>query len=419
MFYEKFAELLRGPTFYTLAGRALQYLAQFALIVLVPRLLLPEYFVQYSLLMPLAMLAATLIFGWFTSAAYRHAHAIIAAEDGRERRTAYFYYGVVSLALIFACGIVFLFSAPIYAVMLLLAAAAGLKNGILSVLNSTERHRAFFFANAAFAASLGVFLALCAHLPDEALPWILLVHAVLDIVAAVIGWCVIGVFTPRAFPRFDLETGRRYLHYGLPMLPNVLAVWIVSLSDRYILAIWESTGNVASYILAYQLGGSVVTIPMAFVMAVLYPRVLRIDREQGLQLALEYTHGLLRKYLRWIAILAVPGCIAVVLFIRAFYPAYEVDPPTVAVIVIAHAIFCLGHFLNKEFELNGRTMVVAQSVSIGAVMNVILNLVLIPWLGALGAALATLGAYASSMYIVYRARTHVPTAVRQGIAGPP
>ena len=412
MFYRKLGGLLRGPAFYTLAGRALQYAAQFALVLLVPKLLLPEYFVQYSLLVPLAMLAATLLFGWFTSAAYRHAYAIVESEDGRERSTAYFYYGAIPLALIFVFGIVSLFASPIYSVMLLLVAAAGLKTGILAVLNSTERHRAFFFANVGFAVSLSVFLWLCAVLPDGALPWMLLVHAVIDIIAAVAGWLLIGVFRPRALPRFHADVGWRYFRYGVPMLPNALAVWIVSLSDRYILAIWESTEEVASYILGYQLGGSIVTIPMAFVMAVLYPRILRMDREHGLEAALDYTYRLLRQYLRWMTVMSIVGCVAIVFLIRAFYPAYQVDTLVIVAIVLAHAILGLGNFLNKEFELNGRTLVVARSIGVGAVVNVVLNFVLIPWLGALGAALATLAAYACSIYLVYKARTYVPVAVR-------
>lgn len=404
--------MLTGPAFYALAGRGVQYIAQFALVLLAPRLLLPEYFVQYSLLLPLAMLGATLIFGWFTSAAYRHAHAIIESEDGRDRRTAYFYYGAVSLSLVLVYGIAALFALPIHAVMILLAAASGLKNGILAILNSAERHRAFFLSNVGFAISLGVFLGLCAWLPDDALPWMLLAHAVLDVMVAVTGWCAVGVFSLRTSPRFYADVGRRYLRYGLPMLPNILAVWIVSLSDRYILAMWESTEQVASYILSYQLGGSIVTIPMAFVMAVLYPRILRIDREQGQAAALDYTYGLLKRYVRWIAVVSVAGSVALAFFIRAFYPAYEVDTLVIAVIVMAHAVFGLGHFFNKEFELNGRTLVVARSVGLGAVVNVVLNFALIPGLGALGAALATLAAYACSIYVVFKARTYVPVPDR-------
>lgn len=406
--YARISRLVRGPAIYAFAGRGVQYAAQLAFVLFVPKLLLPEYFVQFSLLVPIATLGASLVFGWFTNAAYRHAHRIVDTGEGGDRQTAYFFYGAVSLGLIVIYGLAVLLSTSIYPVILLLLAASGLKTGLLSVLNSVERHRSFLFANLGFAASLVVFLALCGFLPNEKLPLILAVHGGLDITVAVTGWYLIGVFTVRPLPRFDSDVGARYWHYGMPLVPKILAAWIISLSDRYMLALWEPTEQVAGYILSYQLGGSMVTIPMAFAMAVLYPRILRIDREQGGEVALKYTYRLLRHYVRLIPLMFVLGCAVVIPFMSFFYKAYETNIAVVALIVLAHVILGLTHFLSKEFELNGRTIVISKSVGVAAIVNIALNLMLIPVLGILGAAVATLVAYAASIALIYKARTYVP-----------
>lgn len=400
--------LMGGPAFHALAGRGLQFAAQLALVLVVPRLLPPAEYVQFNLLLPVAMLGASMIFGWFTGATYRYAHTMLDPGDDRHRRTAYFYYGLLSalLALIYAVSA--LLTPSIYPLFLLLLVASGLKTGVLSILNAAERHGGFFFANLWFALSLAVFLGLCALVPGWGLARILACYAALDIVIAAVAWNRLGVFTLGPSPRFDTEIGRRYFRYGLPLVANTLAVWVVSLSDRYFLALWESTSQVAGYILSYQLGSSVITIPMAFALAVIFPKILRIEREAGHEAALDYTYTLLGRYLRYMVILSVLGGGAVILFIHLFYPAYETDPWVIMLIVLAHAIFGLSHFYNKEFELDGRTLVITRSIGLAAVVNLALNVMLIPFLGALGAAISTLAAYCASTFFVYRARAYRP-----------
>lgn len=405
--YARALRLASGPAFYMLIGRGIQFAAQLALVIIVPKLLLPAEYVQFNLLLPLAFLGASMIFGWFTSAAYRYAHALFDAGDDRHRRTAYFYYGAVSLLLVLAYGFVSPLTSSIYPLLLILLVAAGLKSGVLAVLNAAERHRGFFFANLGFALSLAFFLALCAWAPDGDLPRILALYAVLDIVVAVIAWNRIGVFTSGSAPRFDVEVGRRYFRYGLPLVANTLAVWTVSLSDRYFLTLWEPTQQVAGYILSYQLGSNVVVIPMAFAMTVIFPKVLRVEREQGHEAAMSYTYRLMRLYVRAMAIFAAIAGAGVILFMSSFYPAYETSPVVVVLIVLAHVIFGLTHFFNKEFELNGRTVVITKSIGIAAVLNVVLNVALIPVLGVLGAAISTLLAYVVSTYFVYKARRYI------------
>lgn len=397
-----------GPAFYTLAGRSLQFAAQLALVLIVPKLLPPAEYVQFNLLLPVALLGASMIFGWFTGATYRYVHALLAADDDRQRRTACFYYGLLSVSLVLIYAVSSLFTASIYPLLLILLAASGLKTGVLSVLNAAERHGGFFWANLCFAASLAIFLGLCALVPAWGLPRILACYAALDSAIAAVAWNRLGIFTLRAPPRFDAETGRRYFRYGMPLVANTLAVWVVSLSDRYFLALWESTPQVAGYILSYQLGSNVVTIPLAFAVTVIFPKILRLERDAGHEAALAYTYRLLGRYLRYMVILSVLGGGAVILFLHLFYPSYETDPWVVMLIVLAHAIFGLTHFYNKEFELDGRTIVITQSIGLAAVVNVALNLALIPLLGGLGAAISTLAAYCASTFFIYRVRAYRP-----------
>src|SRR5205814_961701 len=52
-------------------------------------------------------------------------------------------------------------------------------------------------------------------------------------------------------PRFDVA--RNMLTFGAPQVPNVLAMWVLQLSDRYLLAHMRSLEETAQYAVAYSL----------------------------------------------------------------------------------------------------------------------------------------------------------------------
>jgi O-antigen/teichoic acid export membrane protein len=276
----------------------------------------------------------------------------------------------------------------------------------LGALNAAEQHKPFFYAHLSFAVTLGVFLGLCAAGEAADLGRNLLVYAALDALVAVVVWIHLGVVRWPPLPSFDRAVATRYFLYGLPLVIQNVATWVISLSDRYLLKLWESTDSVASYILGYQLASSVITIPLTLAMTIIFPRAIRIDRDAGVHAALDYTYHMLGYYVRYIAIIALLGCGIVIPFKHFVYPAYEFHPYVMVVIVLAQVVAGLLPFLSKEFELNGRTLVITKGIGLGAAANVGLNLALIPALGLTGAALATLAAYGMSVVYLYRGRTY-------------
>ncbi len=400
----------RSPALLTLSGRGIQMITQLALVLIVPKVLLPEIYVEFSLVLPIALLGSTLVYGWLISAVYRHVHDLF-QSDGQRRQTIFAYFLITGLPLLTAYVALFITTDWIYALVPMLLVAAGLKTGILRILNAAERYMQFLLANVAFAISLGVFILICAISSEVNLRSALVTYAVLDSVFALLGFWYIGIFQIPPVPRIDRAIVRRYFQYGMPVVVNSVAVWVISLSDRYILTMWEPTERIASYILGYQLSGSIITIPMTFLMAVVFPRVIAIDRESGEQEALKYTFKLLKMYIYSMLPIFIAGCAIVIPFKYYFYPDYEFNPYIMIVIVLAHVIFGLTHFYNKEFELNGKTLVITKGVGLGAISNVGLNLALIPFYGVMGAAIATLAAYCIAVYFIFKARTYKEQAI--------
>jgi len=377
-----------------------------ALVLIVPKVLMPEAYVQFSLVMPLAFLGMTLVYDWLAGSMFRHVHELLSASDTRFRQTVTFYYGVTAILLVLGYFVASFYVDSIYHLVPLILLAAALKAGILRILNGAERYGFFLVANFGFAVSLVIFLLMCWRGKQENIAQFLLIYALIDIVLALVFWKVAGVFIFSPRPDFDKAVVKRYLRYGIPLVMNNIAVWVISMSDRYMLAFWETPTHVADYILSYQLSGSVITIPMAFVMAVVFPKAIRVDRDEGEDAALKYIYGVLGLYLRYMALILILACTIVIPFKFYFYPEYEFNPLIIVIIVLAHVIYGLSQFYNKEFELNGRTLVITRGIGLGGFLNIALNLLLIPVWGGVGAAIATLVAYCVSVYYVRSARSY-------------
>lgn len=386
-----------------LLGRAVQYMSQMALVLVLPKVLAPEEYIQFNLVLPLAFLGGTLSFGWLTNAIVRHVYELLDGDNTAIRDTVLVYYSAVVLLCFVLFVTISANSESPYRLVSFLIAAVGLKNAVLGVLNSSGKSAGFLWANAGFGVSLLIFILLCARSPGGDVSSYMAIWGALDFIVAVLAWYGLGVLRIGGRrPRFDRVTASRYLGYGAPLVANMLGVWVISLSDRYLLALWEPPAVVADYVLSYQLAGSVITVPMSFLVAMLVPKMLYLEKYDGHEKAMSYNYRILAGYLRYSPVILVVSCLIVLPFKYLIYPDYGFRPAIIILIIFAHVIYSLVHFYNKEFELNGRTLVITKSVLFGAMINVGLNIVLIPFLGGLGAALATLAAYTATVLTIYR-----------------
>ena len=399
----------RSPEALMLAGRGTQLIAQMVMLLVVPKVLIPDLYVQLNLVLPLAFLGVSLMFGWMNNAIHRHVYELLSDDGERFRQTVFKYYALVCLLLCLFTFFSQFYTDSLYQLIPLLLATTALKNGILGVLNTSGNSKGFFFASVGFAFSLLLFVGLCYIDSEVNLHRNLIVFASIDMAVAVIAWWAIGVFRVPPYPHFDTKIAAGYFHYGLPLVLKMIGVWVISISDRYFLSIWQSPAEVASYILSYQLSGSAITIPMSFLFAVIFPKILQIEKDKSQKEALVYTYKILGFYFRLMIPVFIVVTIVILLVQYYIYSNYEFSPLIVVTIVLAHLIFELSQFYNKEYELNGRTLIITKGIAFGAIVNVVLNIILIPVLGGLGAAIATLLAYMLAVYIVYNNRQHYPS----------
>ncbi len=213
--------------------------------------------------------------------------------------------------------------------------------------------------------------------------------------------------------RLDLPALRAALRLGLPLFPHALSAWALRLADRWLLAILLTvpagdprTTQIGIYAFGYQLG-YVVTILITSFNAAWSPTFYRIgDRPDAPRFYADMTNVVLAGILAVAVLVSVTAPEVLAIIARpGFAPAADIVPIIAFASALqgAYTMFVTAVFFRK------RTGPLALITFGSAALNIGLNVVLIPLLGIVGAALATFGAYTAFATATYLyARTIYP-----------
>lgn len=185
-----------------------------------------------------------------------------------------------------------------------------------------------------------------------------------------------------------------YLRYGMPLTPNAMIMWIIHSSDRYIIGYFIGMAAVGIYSAAYAMG-NLITFFLTPIGFILFPTISKLYEEKRVEEVRNY----LKYSLKYFLIFAIPSAFGLSVLAKPLLrilttPEFvygSIVVPFVAFGVITFGIFQICIYIThlaKKTELN----VILLGTS--AFSNIILNVILIPYIGILGAAIATLISYA-------------------------
>ncbi len=192
-------------------------------------------------------------------------------------------------------------------------------------------------------------------------------------------------------PRFS--NMKSYLKWGIPLTPNLAILWIISVSDRYMISYFLGTASVGIYSASYALGqyASFILIPLGIV---LYPTLSKHYNEGNPEQAGKYLSYSF-KYLMTITIPAAFGLsiLAKPLLRILTTPEFVTGSNVVPWVAFGALLYCFYYMCLYVIQLEGKTYLTVRLLGTSAIANIILNLVLIPRMGIVGAAIATFIAY--------------------------
>jgi len=194
--------------------------------------------------------------------------------------------------------------------------------------------------------------------------------------------------------------------YGFPLVVGSLAAWILSLSDRYILAFFRGAQEVGIYSVSYTISEKGIILLTSLFMFASGPISINIWENEGMTKSQEFLTKLTRYYL----IVSLPVVVGLSVLARPFIkvftaPEYYLGFRIIPLVALGGFFLGLQHRFQEGLKFYKKTNLIMINIVTSGLLNLILNFWLVPKYGYMAAAITTLISYAfllSAMVIISR-----------------
>ena len=215
----------------------------------------------------------------------------------------------------------------------------------------------------------------------------LVVQGVITLIAILIIIKQIGL----VIPRFTYL--KEYLRFSLPLTPNTLVRWITESSDRYLVTYFLGLNSVGIYSAACSFG-NLIQLLINPLQLILFPELSKLFDENKIDELTVYMSYSLRYFL----IISIPAVFGLSAFAKPLLGIFTTENFVSGWFVIP--VIASSGLLAGIAQIFINTLLIVKKTKVPtyinfavAVLNVLLNLLLVPWVGIVGAALSTLFSY--------------------------
>lgn len=214
---------------------------------------------------------------------------------------------------------------------------------------------------------------------------------------------LIFILSHVGFSRPDFSILAPYLAFALPLVPIGLFDTFINSSDRYVLGFFKGSAAVGIYSATYNIGllAIVFIYPISYILA---PTIFKLFDEKKIDQVKFY----LSYSLKYFLLFSIPAVIGLTVLAKPLLRSLATSEfilmnsmlivLIVALSTVAYGVQVIFYYIVM---LKKSTKFFIMAFGIGGIVNLILNIVIIPGLGALGAAITTLIAYVLVAVIVY------------------
>lgn len=380
-------------------------IAAFGGLFVFTRLLSPDEYGRYALCLSLMALLHTLTLTWVEAAGFRfHARAAVQGRLPDHFRTgiALIWRSLLLAILVWAVVYLFLRGVPGYArilpwIAVLMPLATILKFAL-------EAHRAgqdvgrfarVQTAQTLLGFALGALLAWQTGL-GAAAPF-----AGLAVAAGLLAVRESAFILHSARGgKVDGEFKRQWAGYGWPIAAALALDLLLSAADRFLIAAFLGEGAVGAYAAGYGVADKTVLLICAWAAMAGAPLMMAAYEAHGPDGAAREARGLIRTLL----LFGMPAASGLALVADPLSRAMigedlrEAARPIIPWIAFAGLLNgLLIHYACEAFQLARRTGLRAALMTVPAGLNIVLNLLLLPALGVMGAVYATVLSYAAGV----------------------
>jgi len=220
-----------------------------------------------------------------------------------------------------------------------------------------------------------------------------------NIIAAIIMLLFFWILNRKFFTKgeFDKKIAKELFKIGLPLLPTFLIYWIYNSMDRIMITNMLGTSELGIFAIGSRVAQISLFIYMAFAGGWQYFAFSTMKDDDQVRLnsnVFEYLGAI--SFLSFIVIYPFNKTIFTMMFSGDYVLGYIVFP----YLYLAPLLLMLFQVVGNQFLVIKKTSWVTISLSVGAIINIVLNLMLIKYIGVEGAAISTLIGYIVTLVIV-------------------
>lgn len=183
---------------------------------------------------------------------------------------------------------------------------------------------------------------------------------------------------------------KEMITFAIPLIPNSIFWWINNSSDKYILSWLSDLETVGIYSMSYKIPSILFMISTTFINAWQISSVEKFGTDEYI----DFYTSIYKKYLflncviTSILILFIRP-LASLFFKNEFYISWRYAP----FLLLGYIFYSMAIFLGSIYTAAKKTKMIFFSTLISCVINILLNVILIPRYGGIGAAFATFVSY--------------------------
>lgn len=203
----------------------------------------------------------------------------------------------------------------------------------------------------------------------------------------------------------DREKMLEMLKYSIVLIPNSFMWWIMNSSDHIMVTAMIGVAANGIYAISYKLPTLITTFTSIFNQAWSYSAI----KEEGAKDEEEYNNKVFKNIIS-ISMLIGIGMLCVIKPFLALYVSkdYYISWKYTPFLIIGLVYLTLGSFMSTSYTVHKDSFGFLFSGMLGAILNIILNFVLIPLIGVYGAAFASCISYVSVfIFRIYHTRKYI------------
>ena len=191
--------------------------------------------------------------------------------------------------------------------------------------------------------------------------------------------------------RASRDLAIQLIKFGLPLLFSEFAFLALSYVDRYLIVAYYDEAVLGLYSAGYNVAMYIANILMFSISYAIVPIYVDIYGGEGR----EKTEVFLQKCLDYLLMALIPICfgylaVAKDLFVTLASEKYASAATFSPIILLGTIIFALNSIFNAGLYLAKRTMAMLSVMLLAVAVNVLMNILLLPAYGVMGAAISTL-----------------------------